>query len=63
LSPTDPLDASESSRPNSISGEPERVKRSGGAAGASLDDCMKIWDPSTHMSKAQWETTCKRLGR
>lgn len=47
---------------HSIQDEPNRVKR-GGADGKSLDECMKIWDPGTHMSKAQWETTCKRLGR
>lgn len=46
----------------SIQEEPNRVKR-GGSAGKSLDECMKIWDSGTHMTKAQWETTCKRLGR
>jgi hypothetical protein len=60
---SDPLEATEVERPNSISDEPERLKRGGGAAGANLADCMQIWDPSTHMSKEQWATTCKRLGR
>lgn len=49
--------------PSSISDEPNRIKRGGGAAGADLEGCMKVWDPSTHMTKEQWRTTCKRLGR
>ena len=48
--------------PSSISQEPNRLRR-GGAAGANLDECMKVWDSTTHMSKDQWRTTCKRLGR
>jgi hypothetical protein len=27
----------------------------------SLEDCMAIWDPLTHMTKAQWRTTCDRI--
>ncbi len=48
---------------SSISDEPNRIKRGGGAAGANMEECMKIWDPTTHMSKDQWRTTCQRLGR
>lgn len=59
---TDPLDATQTRRSGSISEEPERIRR-GGAAGANLDECMQIWDPSTHMTKEQWRTTCERLGR
>jgi hypothetical protein len=47
---------------DSITEEPNRVTR-GGAAGKNLDECMKLWDPSTHMTKEQWKTTCERLGR
>ena len=25
-----------------------------------LTDCMKLWDKATHMSKAEWKTTCIR---
>lgn len=25
-----------------------------------LDNCMKLWDAETHMTKAEWRTTCKR---
>jgi hypothetical protein len=31
-----------------------------GRAGAS-QDCYGSWDPGTHMSKAQWDETCRRL--
>jgi hypothetical protein len=24
-----------------------------------MDDCMAIWEPRTHMSKAEWRRTCK----
>lgn len=27
----------------------------------SIEDCMAMWDPLTHMTKAQWRTTCDRL--
>ncbi|MGE3064175.1 MAG: hypothetical protein AB7G08_32790 [Hyphomicrobiaceae bacterium] len=32
----------------------------GGAAGSTLKDCMAVWEPATHMSKAEWRDTCKR---
>jgi hypothetical protein len=24
-------------------------------------DCMKLWEPTTHMSKADWSRTCRRV--
>lgn len=27
----------------------------------SIAECMRMWDAGTHMSKAQWSTTCKRV--
>lgn len=33
---------------------------SGGAYGATMSDCMSVWDASTHMSKEQWRTACAR---
>lgn len=57
------LDASTVQSPNSISDEPNRLKRGGGASGKSLDECMADWDVGTHMTKKQWRTTCERLGR
>ena len=29
--------------------------------GQSIKDCMAMWDPVTHMTKAQWRTTCDRI--
>jgi hypothetical protein len=33
-----------------------------GGGNGTLEDCMNVWDPSTHMSKELWRDTCKRLG-
>lgn len=66
LTPTDsagnPAIGGDGPEPNSINEEPNRVKRAG-AAGRNLDECMKLWDPDTHMTKGKWNETCKRLGR
>jgi len=32
----------------------------GGAAGATLADCMKIWEPATHMTTSEWRAACIR---
>ncbi|WP_072393190.1 hypothetical protein [Hyphomicrobium sp. CS1GBMeth3] len=67
LTPTDPSGSPAdygSGRPaNSIGDEPNRVTRGAGAAGRDLDECMKLWDKSTHMTRERWRTTCIRLGR
>ena len=26
-----------------------------------VGDCMRLWDPATHMSKADWQRTCRRV--
>ncbi len=31
-----------------------------GAAGATIEDCMKVWEPATHMTKDEWRRTCAR---
>ncbi|WP_333793236.1 hypothetical protein [Hyphomicrobium sp.] len=49
---------------DSISDEPNRVTRgSGGAAGKNFQECMGFWTSDTHMTKAEWRETCKRLER
>lgn len=67
LTPTNPsggpADSGSGRATSSISDEPNRVTRGGGAAGRDMDECMKLWDKSTHMTRAQWRTTCERLGR
>lgn len=27
----------------------------------SIEDCMAMWDPVTHMTKVQWRATCDRI--
>jgi hypothetical protein len=27
----------------------------------SIAECMKMWDAKTHMTKAEWARTCKRI--
>jgi hypothetical protein len=31
-----------------------------GGGGKTLADCMAFWEPATHMTKAEWRTTCLR---
>ena len=31
------------------------------AAKSALADCMGLWDKGTHMTKAEWATTCRRV--
>ena len=26
-----------------------------------INDCIKLWDNKTHMSKSEWAATCKRV--
>jgi hypothetical protein len=26
-----------------------------------LENCMALWDPTTHITKSHWKTICKRL--
>jgi hypothetical protein len=30
---------------------------------ARVKDCVKQWDRSTHMTRKQWETTCRRVAK
>ncbi|HWV83405.1 MAG TPA: hypothetical protein VNZ50_18395 [Hyphomicrobiaceae bacterium] len=30
---------------------------------ARVKECMKQWDRSTHMSKKEWEATCRRVAK
>jgi hypothetical protein len=36
---------------SSIAGSDSKAKQ--------LADCMAVWEPRTHMTKAQWKRTCK----
>lgn len=33
---------------------------SGGAYGRTIEDCMSVWDPTTHLTKDQWRAACAR---
>ena len=30
---------------------------------ARVQECMKQWDRSTHMTKQEWEVTCRRVAK
>jgi hypothetical protein len=58
-SSTDSVAAARANLPNS--GEkPEQLKERGRAWFAR---CMKDWDAGTHMTKKDWERTCRRLAQ
>ncbi|MBS0241447.1 MAG: hypothetical protein JSS20_04670 [Proteobacteria bacterium] len=31
-----------------------------GGGGATVKDCMQLWDKSSHMTRTEWRATCKR---
>jgi hypothetical protein len=43
------------------SGQPFATRTGKNALNETVTDCMKIWDPATHMSKADWQRTCRRV--
>jgi hypothetical protein len=42
------------------SGGTARPDSRSGAAGNTLESCMAVWEPATHMSKDLWRRTCQR---
>ena len=40
---------------------PDRVKEIEARGAAYFAECMKDWDPATHMTKKEWERTCRRV--
>jgi hypothetical protein len=30
-------------------------------ASDAIADCMRLWEPATHMSKPEWARTCRRV--
>jgi hypothetical protein len=53
-----PAPSSNSASASITQGEAASVTAHGGAA--TLQDCMALWDPATHMSKQEWKAACKR---
>jgi hypothetical protein len=43
------------------SGQPFSTRTGKNALNETVTDCMKIWEPATHMSKADWQRTCRRV--
>ena len=43
------------------SGQPFSTRSGKNALNETVTDCMKIWEPATHMSKADWQRTCRRV--
>jgi hypothetical protein len=41
-------------------GESGTADASQGAYGANMEECMSVWDPTTHMTKGQWKAACER---
>lgn len=37
-----------------------RTNPTPGGGGATLPECMALWDRSTHMTRAEWRETCQR---
>gem|GEM_PF-4306724 len=31
-----------------------------GGGGKTLEDCMRFWEPATHMTKREWRAACRR---
>jgi hypothetical protein len=53
--------------PNSVTGSgratgdgAQRLDSNRAAAGKTLEDCMAVWEPATHMTKEQWRRVCSR---
>ena len=42
-------------------GSSQQSKSGKNAARDELTDCLKLWDAGTHMSKADWARTCRRV--
>ncbi len=42
------------------SGGSARTNPTPGGGGATLPECMALWDRSTHMTRAEWRETCQR---
>jgi len=42
-------------------GQPFSTRTGKNALNETVADCMKIWEPATHMSKADWQRTCRRV--
>ena len=56
--PTPPTTGAISKAAPAKSPTPAEAKK---ATADGIAECMKLWDAGTHMSKAEWSSTCKRV--
>jgi len=49
------------SQTSSGSGQTPATRTGKNALNETVTDCMKLWEPATHMSKADWQRTCRRV--
>ena len=49
------------SQTSSGSGQTPSTRTGKNALNETVADCMKLWEPATHMSKADWQRTCRRV--
>ena len=47
--------------PGGANSLPNNTRTAKEQAKEALADCMRLWDKGTHMSKAEWATTCRRI--
>ncbi len=45
---------------SSTTGGKTPAKAQNGVDPHSMEECMKVWDPATHMTKEEWRVTCRR---
>ena len=58
---TDQAGSPPNSQTSSGSGQTPGTRTGKNALNETVTDCMKLWEPATHMSKADWQRTCRRV--
>ncbi len=59
--PIRPIPPNSQTSSGSGTGQPFSTRTGKNALNETVADCMKIWEPATHMSKADWQRTCRRV--
>jgi len=58
-SQTKPIPPNSQTSSGSTQTQPTRTGKN--ALNETIADCMKLWEPATHMSRADWQRTCRRV--
>ena len=48
------------SSPSALIAKSESASITAHGGGATLQDCLALWDTATHMSKQEWKAACER---